>query len=192
MSATHEHPDPASPEPSLLDAVAELAAAMEQHETRLAAVERTPPPADTNHDEDAEHSGEDDEHSGDRRVRVRRRRPLRRRRRAAGHPSPGHNGSSPAVWCTEDWATFTSWVQWLRDHELHTHIPADWDEIPLVRSELRALRWAWLACERGRHPSFDWTTWHDALGRSLSRIEEWKTQHTQQLGLSGMPRSLSE
>lgn len=170
------------PEPEILDAVADLAAAMEQYETRLSAVEgNQPAPTDGGA---AEASGQQDDEDTDRRVRVRRRGPLRRRRRAAGHRSPGHTGTAPTGWCGEDWDSFAAWVAWLRAHELDTHIPANWAEIPMLVSELRALRWAWLACERSRRPSFDWTTWHDALGRSLNRIEEWKTQHTQQLGLA--------
>lgn len=165
------------------EVLADLAGTMEHHESRLSRLEspHTTTGSSTNTAEADESSGD----GGDRRVRVRRRGPLRRRRHVAGRTT--NRNAPPAGWCAEEWSEFAAWVERLRSQELHDHIPADWEHIPLVVAELRALRWAWLSAERSTRPSFEWVYWHDALGRSLGRIEEWKATHQRHCGLSAMP-----
>lgn len=152
--------EPASPEPSIIDALHNLAAQLEQCDSRLARLERSEQP-----------TASDDEGNGE------------------GEGGKTTSGGKREGWCDEAWGEFAAWVEWLRSLELHTYIPDDWDQIPLIRSELRALRWAWRACEKSHSPSFDWTTFHDTLGRSLARIDDWKSQHARQIGLSGAVRS---
>lgn len=147
--------EPASVEPSVIDALHDLATQLEEVDSRLARLE---------HNEEPSNNGE-------------------------GNSEGESDTRKREGWCDEAWDDFTAWVEWLRSLELHTYIPDDWDQIPLIRSELRALRWAWRACEKSAAPSFDWTTFHDTLGRALARITDWKTIHTRQIGLSGTARS---
>ncbi len=151
----------------LADAVNDLASTLEFHEQRLSTVESGSTTTSRNDGQS------DDGGNADRRVRTRgRRRPGRRRTRVAGHDRP-----SPA-------ATLDDWVNWLRNQGLHDEIPADWRQIPLVVSELDALHTAWLACCRSRHASFEWVHWHDALGRTIARIEQWHSTHQRKQGLA--------
>lgn len=166
----------------LTNAVQDLAGTMEHHETRLSRLERPQKPTEATGSTNGGEAGEQSE-SRDRRVKVPRRGPLRRRRRVAGQTADRSTAATGC--CSEAWESFAAWVEGLRGQELDDHIPADWDQIPLILSELRALRWAWLSCARSTQPSFEWVHWHDALGRSLGRIDEWKATHQRHRGLGG-------
>lgn len=157
-----------------------LAGAVEALENRVRTVEGGQPSEDeesASTEDDPDDEGTD---RGDHRIRRRHRGPLRRRRSVpAGLPRTSTTPSS-----AEPDEQFAAWVEELRGQGLTERIPADWREIPLVVSELQALRSAWLSCRRSSRHSFEWVYWDDALGRALGRIEDWWMQHQKRQGLS--------
>lgn len=170
----------ANEEGLLVETVTDLAGAVEALENRLRTVEGGQPSEDEESASTEDASDDEDTDRGDYRIRRRHRGPLRRRRSVpAGLPR-----TSTAPSSAESDEQFAAWVEELRDQGLTERIPADWREIPLVVSELQALRSAWLSCRRSARHSFEWVYWHDALGRALGRIEDWRMQHQKRQGLS--------
>ena len=71
------------------------------------------------------------------------------------------------------------WVDWLRSsYRLTDRLPESWPDDPMVVAELTALHTAWQAAYTSPGPSLEPVHFHDALGRVLSRVDEWRTAWT--------------
>lgn len=76
---------------------------------------------------------------------------------------------------SEDLARFVSWL--VARYRLHRQIPPCWWHHGAHVEELSASFVAWRGVTESAHADpFAWTSWHDALGRMLSRFREhWLT-----------------
>ncbi len=87
-------------------------------------------------------------------------------------------------WVKDQPAVFADWVDQIRDtYCLQSKVSENWQTMPGVVAELAALYVAYQAAFSPSAKPFDQASWHDALLRTLSRVDDYIERVRRKQGL---------